>query len=213
MGQAARPRHVDAALDRRDPGRAGIGHDDARRPQDRQAADDAQAPVHGAAGEDLAVLHRHLHDDVRGLAGAGRRLTDRLADHGAGHRVDGGLADRDGKAGTGHSADARARAEDDALAGFGAADAGADQRAVRHVRVVARVLDHAGRRPAFTLIGPGQRESRRLAAGQGHGHRIGELAGEQRLAGRARGGGGAGARCPAPAQRLAVSARNAVFRR
>ena len=40
--EAGRARHVDAAMDRVDPGRAGIRHDDAGGAEDRQAADDAE---------------------------------------------------------------------------------------------------------------------------------------------------------------------------
>ena len=45
--EAGRARHVDAAMDRVDPGGTAEGHHDAGGAQDRQPADDAQAPVEG----------------------------------------------------------------------------------------------------------------------------------------------------------------------
>ena len=59
---------VDAALDRMDPGRAGIGHDDPGGAEDRQPADDAEPRVHGLFGEALAAGDRDR--DQRGRAAA-----------------------------------------------------------------------------------------------------------------------------------------------
>ena len=55
MRASARAGDVDAAVDRVDPGRAGIGHHDAGRAEDRQAADDAEPAVGGALGEFFAA--------------------------------------------------------------------------------------------------------------------------------------------------------------
>ena len=73
MGAAARARDVDAAMDRMDPGRAGIGHDDAGRAEDRQAADDAEPAVGGALGDLLAAGDRDLDHRRRRRRRAARR--------------------------------------------------------------------------------------------------------------------------------------------
>ena len=68
---------VDAAMDRVDPGRAGIGHDDAGGAEDRQSADDAEPPVQGLGGERLAAGNGDLDLDVAGVAVRGGDLGDR----------------------------------------------------------------------------------------------------------------------------------------
>ena len=87
--------HIDAAVDRVDPRRAGIRHDNAGRPQHRQPADDAEPRVHRLFGETLAARDRDRDGDI------GRRCAVRLgdigellADHRPRRRVDRRLADR-----------------------------------------------------------------------------------------------------------------------
>ena len=75
-------------------------------------------------------------------------LRDGGAHHGARHGIDGGLAGRDRQARPGHHADARTGAEHHACAGRAAAGPCDDERAVRHVRIVARILDDAGQAPS-----------------------------------------------------------------
>ena len=70
MGEAGGAGHVDAAMDGVDPGRAGIGHDDAGGAEDRQAADDAEARVEGLGGKRFAARDGDLDLDVAGPPGA-----------------------------------------------------------------------------------------------------------------------------------------------
>ncbi len=127
VGEARGARDIDAAMDRMDPGRAGIGHDDAGGAEDRQAADDAEPPVEGLGGQRLAAGNGDLDLDVAGIAVGGGDLGDGLAQHLARHRVDGRLARRNGKARPRHRAHALAGTEADA----------ASARAAR--RTVARI--------------------------------------------------------------------------
>ncbi len=85
-----------------------------------------------------------------------------------------GLAGRDRQAGPRHQPDALAAPEGDARPRRAAPHHAAHQRAMRHVRVVARILDHAGHRLAFAGLGHRQREGNAVAAGQADLDRIGE---------------------------------------
>ena len=98
-------------MDRVDPGRAGIGNDDAGGAEDRQPADDAEPRIHGALGERLAAGDRDLDLDVAPAPGSRRDLGEIGADHRARHRVDRRLAGRQRQARAGHRADALAGAE------------------------------------------------------------------------------------------------------
>ena len=80
MGQARRARHVDAAVDRMDPRRAGIGDDDAGRAEDREAADDAEPAVGGPPRQDLAARDRDRDLEIAGIALIARDRRDQLAD-------------------------------------------------------------------------------------------------------------------------------------
>ena len=191
-------------MDRMDPGRAGIGHDDAGGAEDRQSADDAEPPVEGLGGQRLAAGNGDLDLDVAGIAVGGGNLGNGFAQHLARHGVDGGLARRNGKARPRHRAHAFAGTEADAASARGAADRGEDQRPVGDVGIVAGILHHAGRRRAVAQRRGGQREGRMLPARQGHLDRIGKLAGQQRLIGRLGGRRGAGAGGPAVAERAVV---------
>ena len=75
---------------------------------------------------------------------------------------------------------------------------------MRHIGIVAGILHDTGLGPgaALVLAAPfdGQRDAGLFAFRQGDGDRIGETAGQQRLVGGARAGGGAGPRGPAPAE-------------
>ena len=199
--QAAGARDIDAAVDRMNPRRARIGNDDAGGAEDRQAADNAEAPVQRLLRERRAVRNGDLHLDVARVAVRGGDLGDRRADHLARHGIDGGLAGRDGKAGPRHRAHALARAERDAAPGRAGPYRREDQRAVGHVGIVARVLDHAGRRHAVAARRGGEGEGRPLAARQRDLDRIGERPGEQRGIGRLGSGRGASPGRPAPAER------------
>ena len=78
---------------------------------------------------------------------------------------------------------------------------------MRHVGVVAGILDDARPRQAVARGGARKRESGRLAARQPDRHRIGKLAGEQRLKRRLRRGRGARAGRPAAAERPSRAGR------
>ena len=84
------------------------------------------------------------------------------------------------QAGPRHRADPFAGAKADAASRRGPGQLGDDQRAVRHVGIVAGILDDAGAGLAVRLLGERQRKARRLPAGQADRHGIGETAGQQR---------------------------------
>ena len=79
-----------------DPGRTGIGHDDAGGAEDRQAADDAETAVERLRRKRFAAGNGNLDLDVNldagGAAGRGGDLGDGVVDHAARHRIDGRLA-------------------------------------------------------------------------------------------------------------------------
>ncbi len=133
---------------------------------------------------------------------AERRLSllKRRLDHLTGNRVDGGLADGQRQAGAGHDADAGPRPEHDALPCRRGTHGRHDQRAVGHVRIVARVLDDAGARAVARAFMQRQREGRARAAGKPDLDRVRERAGDPARVGRLGGGGGAGSGGPAAAQ-------------
>ena len=197
---------VDAAMDRVDPGGAGIGHHDARRAEHREPADDAEARVPGAQRQRLAAGDGEGDTHVARPAMRGDDIGHGGADHLARHRVDGRLAGRQRQAGLGDGADARAGPKDDAGARRSRRDAREDERAVRHVRVVARILDDAGLGPALAERLSRKREGRRLAARQGDGDGVGEAAGDEGGHSGLGRGGGAGPRRPAVAQRTVGAA-------
>ncbi len=191
---------VDAAMDRMDPGGAGIGHDDAGGAQDGQAAGDAEAAVQCAFGEFLAAGDGQFD---YGIAGAGeecRGFGNGCSDHLPWDRVDGRFAGRHGQAGPGDGADTLAGLECNAAAGSGETDGGDDQSAVGHVGVVASVLDDSGASEILAAFGGCQGEAGTPAARQKDADRVGECAGQQSLIGGAAGGGGAGSGGPAAAQ-------------
>ena len=182
-GDVGEPRgagDVDAALDRMNPGRARIGHDDAGGAEDRQAADDAEPAVERLRRQRLAARDRNLDLGVGGAAGRRGDFGDGVADHAARHRIDRRLAGRQRQAGARHRADAFAGAERHAGAGRAGPHRREDQRAMRHVGIVAGVLDDAGRGGCLVLARQSEREARPLAARQRHLDRIGKFAGHQR---------------------------------
>src|SRR5437763_15999532 len=75
---------------------------------------------------------------------------------------------------------------------------------MRHIGVVARVLDDPRAGPAIALLGEDEREDRGLAARQADRDGIREFAGQQRLERGAGSGGGTGPRRPAPPKRRRV---------
>ena len=79
-------------MDRVDPGRAGIRHDDAGGAEDRQAADDAETTVQRPLGDLFAAGDRQFDDRVAGAAVQRGDLGDRGPDHLARDRIDRWLA-------------------------------------------------------------------------------------------------------------------------
>ncbi len=208
--EARRPRHVDAAEDRMDPGRAGIGDHHAGGAEDRDAAENAEAPVQRLQRHRLAVRHRDLDLDIGRIAG---RLGDCFGNHPARHRIDRRLAGRDRQAGPRHRSDAGSGLEGDAGTGRAAPDRRPEQRAMRHVGIVAGILDHAGPCEAVAELPFGEREGDALAAGQPDLDRVGEFAGDQRRAGSLGRCGRAGSRRPAAPQRAVRFIHGKSYRR
>ncbi len=200
MRQTGGARHIDAAMDRMDPGRARIRHDDPGGAEDRQAADNAEPSVERLGRERLAAGNGDLDLGVPCSAGRAGDFGDGIAHHLPRHRIDGGFAGRNGKARPGDRADALAGAKRHAGAGRAEPHRGDDQRAVRDVRIVAGVFDHAGGRAPLIHACQRQRKAGPLAARQGHVDRIGKFAGDQRRERRLRRRRGAGAGGPSAAQ-------------
>ena len=184
MREARRAGDVDAAMDRMDPGRAGIGHDDAGGAEDRQAADDAEPAVEGLLRQGLAARDRDLDARRRRARLSERRgFGDGVAHHLARHGIDRGLARRQpaGPArvtvptpSPGAKGDAGCRARRRARVA-------SDQGAVGHVRIVAGILDR--RRPvavAASVRSTGEREGRRSPRGSVTSTGSGNVAREQR---------------------------------
>src|SRR5258708_29376592 len=100
MDDAARACDVNAAMDRVDPGRAGIRDDDSSCAQDRKTAHNAQTRAERARRQRLSARNRYLHLDVHGVSRTGD-FREGVTDHPTRHGIDGGLPrwDRPGAAG------------------------------------------------------------------------------------------------------------------
>ena len=200
MNKPGGARHIDAAMDRMDPGRAGIRNDDAGGAEDRQAADDAEPSVERLGGECFAARYGDFDLGIGGAAVSGGDFSDSVAHHAPRHRIDRRLARRNRKSRPCYGADAFAGAKRHAVARPAEPHRRDDERAVRHVGIVAGVLDHACARRIPSPVCHRQRKAWPLAARQCHLDRIGKFAGDERGKRRLRRGGGAGAGGPSPAQ-------------
>ncbi len=178
--------------------------------EDGDAAGDAEPRVPGVLGHLLAALDSDGDDGIAGHAMPHGNRLHRFAHQPPWHGIDRRLADGNGQARLGDRADAAARAEAHAATRRPAPQLRQDQRAMGHVGIVARVLDDARACHAVAQRLAGQGKARRFALGQGDGHGIGELAGQERGIGRRRGGGGAGAGGPAAAQVLSLGLAGAL---
>ncbi len=136
--QALGGHHVDRLHDRRPPRRGAERPDHPGRPEDRDAAEDAEAGVGGPAGPGLAVRHRDHHPQAAGAQVD--RGGDVVGDHLPRDRVDRRSADLQPEAGSGHHADAHPAVQLQA-GRRPPAHGGGEMRAVRDVGVVAGVLD------------------------------------------------------------------------
>ena len=202
-------------MDGGDPRRAGIGRHHSRGAEDRQPALDAEAAVHRFLRQRRAVLDADLDRCVAAAPQRPGGRGHRGADHRARRRVDRRLPHRERETGAGHRPDPLSGAERNAAPRRPGAHRRKDQRAVGHVGVVARVLDHSRGRPAVAQRLAGEREGGSPPARKRHRHRVGKPPGEQRFVSGARGRRGAGA-CGPAAAKLSLSRHgshiSAVFR-
>lgn len=200
MIDVARAGHVDAAMNGRDPGRAGKGMDDPRGAEDREPAENAETRIPGMARHLLALRDRDRDLQIGPAAEPGRHGLDDFGHHAAWHGIDRGLARWDRQARLGDGADAAPGLEAQARVGTERPHARENQRAMRHVGIVARILDDAGGHDVARPLLMGQREGGALALGEHDLDGIGETAGQERLEGGGRRRRGAGARGPAAPQ-------------
>ncbi len=201
MSDADRARHVDALMDARDPGGAGIGHHHAGGAEDREAAENAEPRIEGLGRELFAVGNRDLDRDIAGAAMRARHFGDGFAHHLARHGIDRGLSRRHRQPRQSHGAHTWPRLELHAASRRAVPHRGQHQRAMGHVGIVARILDHAGGRRAILQRRGGKSESDALSARQCDLDRVRERAGEQRRIGGLGRGRGASAGRPAAAER------------
>ncbi len=202
MGEAGGARHVDAAMDRVDPGRAGIGHDDAGGAEDRQAADDAEPRRSSVLAASASPPGMEISTSTSpASAMRGGDLGDRRrASSGAAPGLIAGSPGGMGRPG-------RVTVPTPSPARKVTPLPGAPRRTVARISapwVTSGSSPASLTTPAVAAPSPGrcggQGEGRALAARQGHLHRIGKFAGQQRRIGGLGGGGGAGAGGPAIAE-------------
>ena len=187
MVEPRRARDVDAAMDRVDPGRAGIGHDDAGGAEDRQAADDAEPAVERSLGDLLRRREsrsRPRRRPPRRRARRLRRSPPRIIRRGAGLMA--GSPGGSGSPGRVTVPTPGAGAKRDARMPARRARTSRDhQRAMGHVGIVARVLDDPGRaRNPEPCSRQASAKDGRSPRGQGHLDRIRKFAGQKRRIGR-----------------------------
>ena len=197
MGKPGRAGDIYPAMNRVDPCGAGIGHDNPRRAQNREAADDAEPGIERSLGDFFAAWNRDFDGRVSGKTIKARHLADRGFDHTAGSRIDRWFSRRERQARAGNRAYSLSGAKRDARSGWAVGHPRDHQRAMRHIGIVARVLNDSRACKPLAKLFQGQRKRRPRAARQGDGDGIGKLAANERLIGRPRGGGGAGAGRPA----------------
>ncbi len=201
QGMAGGTRDIDAAANGIDPRRAGIGHDNAGGPEDREASDDAEPQVERLLRERFAARDCKLDLDIAAAARRRRDFCDGLAQHRPRHRVDRGLAWRNGKPCARDGAHALSGTKDDACSRAPGAHRRQHQRAMGDIGIIAGILDHTGGCAMRLQARDGKGKRRPLAARQRYLDRIGKFAGKQRRIGGLRGRGGAGSGGPAPAKR------------
>ncbi len=203
--EAARACHVDAAVDRVDPGRTGIGYDDPGRPQDRKSANNAEARIERSGGERFSTGNREFDNDVAGGPEELRHLANSRSHHLARHRIDRGFTGRDGEARFGHRSHAFTRDKGDAGTRRTRSHRRLDQGAMRDVGIVAGILHDPGGRTPVKGFENGNRKADARPVGKPYLDGIRTLTGYQRLVRGARGGSRASTRGPAAPERLAGS--------
>ena len=182
------------------PRRARVGNHDAGGAENRDPADNSQSRIPGLPSQPLTVGDRDFDDHVGPDPRRGRHLLDHCKHHPSRYRVDGGFADRYGQPRQCHGSDARSGLENHSLSGTGTSDPRADQRLVRHVGIVAGILDDARKRRIRIQPFGGEGKGGLLPLRQRDAHRIGKLARQQGAERRLGRGGRACAGGPAATQ-------------
>ena len=142
--------------------------DDAGGAEDRQPTNDAEARIPGLFRQSIAAGNGDFDFNARSA-----QFGDDVPHHLARHRVDGGLAGRNGKPGLGDHADARPGLEADSLAAL--AHCRHHHAAMGDIGIVTRILDDSGAGPAFALLLQSQWKGWGFTLGQCDGDRIGEF--------------------------------------
>ncbi len=200
MGKPGRAGDIDPAMNRIDPRGAGKRHDNPCRAQDREAANNAEPPVERSLGDFFASWNRDFDGHVSDKTVHASHLADRGYDHPTGRRIDRRFSRGQGQARARNRPYSLSAVKRHTRSGRAVGHARDHQRAMRHVGIVARVLDDSRAREPLAKLLEGQRKRRPRAARQGDRHGTGKTAANERLIGRPRGGGGAGAGRPALAQ-------------
>ena len=196
-----RARHVDAAMDRVDPGGAAVGHHHAGGAEDGKPADDAQPTVEGLRRQRLAARNGDGDRHVRRPLRLARDLLDHLPHHLPRHRVDCRLARRDRQPCARHRPNAFTGMEGDPGPRRIPAHRCPHKAAMRDVGVVAGILDDCRCGGAGLQASLRQGEAGRAPTRQADGHRIGETPAGQRTEGSLHRRRGARTRGPAAPQR------------
>ena len=157
--------------------------DDTRRAEDRDPADNAKPRVPGFFRERCPARHRDFNGGIGSHAVIGSHIPNRTHHHLPWNGVDGRFAGRDRQPRLCHRADAFSRRERHTRAGGTRAHGRDNHRAMRDVRIVARILDDASPGKVLARFFQGKRESRGLALGQADRHGVWEIAGQERSEG------------------------------
>ena len=150
MGQMSGAGDINPAMDRMDPGRTGIGNDDAGRTKNGKPADDAKPFVPGLFGKGYAIFHRDCHLDILSAPVRPTGFGNILDNHPAWRRIDGWFADIKWKTGARHCAYAITRPENCATARRRESHNNLDQRTMGDIGVIAGILDD--RRPRVVVL-------------------------------------------------------------
>ena len=200
MGDAGGPRHIDAAMDRRDPSCAGKRDHNAGRSQNGKAADNAEPTIQRAKCQLLSAGDSDFNDHIARAAGLEGGLFNCDPHHIARHGIDRGLARRHHQTRTGYRSNALARFELNTGTNRPEPNGRDNPRTMRHIRIIARILDHGRAGEAVAEFSCGNSKSRTRTVGQQNIDRIRKFAGHQRRIGRARCSGRAGTSGPAALQ-------------
>jgi hypothetical protein len=208
MGKSCSTGDIDASPDRMDPCRAGEWNDDSGRAEDGDPAEDTEPRVQGFFRQQFTTGDGDLHLQI---CHGSRHFSDRRGNHLPGNWIDGGLPDRQRQACPRYRAHSLAGSEGDARTGAPFSYRADDKGAVGDVRVIARILDHAGSSKPFFALFHGKRKGRPLPSRQRHLDEPRKLAPKQRLTGSLAGRSRTGSRRPAAAQVLAFDIHDRFY--